>query len=467
MARGRVTGIVLDGERLEWATLVQSGDRYRRVDQGMEVLSAGEEPEPTDADDARRALLDRIRAACGDVKGDIVLGLPSEKVLLRMVELPAVDDDELTEMVELQADKFSPFPIETMAVSHEVLARSDDASRVLIAAARDDAVDAQGGLLVEADLRPAGIDSCALGWWRLLQDAGEVPSEGRTALITMPDATAELIVVQDGVPIVFRSLELAPNAGAADVADDIEQELSHTLISLELEHGSQPCSLRLWAYEDQLTPLASALRAAVPWDVAAHALDPFPSVCEGIARRLMTGGGIDLTPRTWLDADAARSRRRRLLGGLAGVLGVWLLCVAGLVGLFGWRSNAINRLEDERKTLAKPAMEVRELRRRVRTIDRYTDTSHSALECLREISGIQPPGVDLTSFTYTKGDTIRINGQTGQRSLIYTFKKALDASGFFPLTTLGTQKQDRRRKHWNFDIVLQLPGDLSAEGDAS
>ena len=59
MARGRVTGIVLDGERLEWATLVQSGDRYRRVDQGMEVLSAGEEPEPTDADDARRALLER------------------------------------------------------------------------------------------------------------------------------------------------------------------------------------------------------------------------------------------------------------------------------------------------------------------------------------------------------------------------------------------------------------------------
>ncbi|MBL7075996.1 MAG: pilus assembly protein PilM [Kiritimatiellae bacterium] len=455
MARGRATGFVLEGDRLEWAVLVQGGDRLRRVDQGMEVLSLDEEA--LDPEAAHAAAVEHIRSACGAVKGDTALGLPSTEVLLRVVDLPAVEDDELAEMVELQADKFSPFPIETMAVSHEVLDRSEDQCRVLVAAARDEAVDAHARLLVEAGLRPTGIDSCALGWWRLLQDEGNVPAEGRAALVVIAGATAELIIVQDAVPLVFRSLDLGSDTVPAERVADIGQELRHTLITVELEHGSQPCGVVLWACEDQLAAIENALQAEGVGDITSHALDGLPPVCEGIARRLVTGGGIDLTPQAWLDADTSARHRRQMLGGLAGVLGVWLLCMIGLVALFGWRKGSISRLQARRKTWEAPAMAVRELRRRVLMIDRYTDMSHSALECLREISGIQPEGVDLVSFTYTKGDTIRVVGQAGERSRIYGFKEALDTSGFFPQVELGTQIQDRRRRHWNFDMVLTLP----------
>jgi hypothetical protein len=447
---------VLDGDRLEWAALVQGGDRLRRVDQGMEVLASDDEQAP-DPEAGHAAAVEQVRSACASVKGDTALGLPSTDVLLRVVALPAVPDDELAEMVELQADKFSPFPIETMAVSHEVLDRTEDQCRVLVAAARNEAVDTQAKLLVEAGLRPAGIDSCALGWWRLLQDGGDVPIEGRAALVIISGTAAELVIVQDGVPLVFRSLDFGPDAAPADVAADVGQELSHTLISVELEHGSHPCTVLLWAYEDQLAAIEGALRAEDIGEITPRALDGLPPVCEGIARRLITGGGIDLTPQAWLDADTAARHRRQMLGGLAAVAGVWLLCVIGLVVLFGWRKGRISRLQARRTTWEAPAMEVRELRRRVRMIDRYTDLSHSALECLREISGIQPAGVDLVSFTYTKSDSIRIEGQAGERSLIYGFKEALDASGLFPEVELGTQIQDRRRRTWKFDMVLKLP----------
>jgi hypothetical protein len=398
-----------------------------------------------------------MREACSAIKADVALGLPSVDVLLRVVDLPIVEDDELEEMVELQADKFSPFPIDTMAVSHEVLSRGEESCRVLVAAARDDAVDEQGRLLADAGLRPAGIDSCALGWWRLLQDAAAVPAEGRAALVVIPGATAEIIVVEHGVPLVFRSVELGEGLAPADVASEIEQELAHTLIAIELEHGSHPCALVLWAYEDGLAATKTALASAGAWDVAAHALDSLPPVCEGVARRMLSGGGIDLTPRAWREADAARQRRRRMLGGLVGVLGVWLLCVIGLVGLFGWRRGTIGRLQKRRGTWEQPAMAVRELRRRVLMIDRYTDMTHSSLECLREVSSIQPQGIDLVSFTYTKGDAIRLVGQAAQRNQIYTFKEALDGSGLFTAVELGSQVQDRRRRHWNFDMVLKLP----------
>ncbi len=457
MARGRATGFVLDGERLEWAALVLTGDRLRRVDQGMEVLPL-ESEEAADPEAGHVAAVEHIRSACASVKGDTALGLPSTDVLLRVVSLPAVDDDELAEMVELQADKFSPFPIETMAVSHEVLDRTDEQCRVLVAAARNDAVDEHAKLLVEAGLRPTGIDTCVLAWWRLLQDESSVPIEGRAALVVIAGATAELIIVQDGSPLVFRSLDFGPGTAPADVAAEIGQELSHTLISVELEHGTQPCGVSLWAYEDQLDEFATALNEAGIDELASQKLDGLPPVCEGIARRLITGGGIDLTPQAWLDADAAARYRKQMLRGLAGVFGVWLLCVIGLVALFGWRKGKVRRLRARRETWEAPAMEVRELRRRVRTVERYTDTSHSAIECLREISRILPQGVELGPFTYTKNDSIRLEGHAGQRNQIYDFKRALDASGLFPEAQLGGQIQDRRRKRWKFDVVLQLPG---------
>ncbi|NQU41247.1 MAG: pilus assembly protein PilM [Lentisphaerae bacterium] len=467
MARGRVTGIVLDGDRLEWATLVQSGDRVRRVDQGLELLAAEAAPGSDAPAMTRQAIVDRIREACAGMKGDIALGLTSDATLLRVVDLPAVDAEELTEMAALQADKFSPFPIEVMAVSHEVLARSEDGCRVLVAAARDDAVEAQGGLLVEAGVRPTVIDSSALGWWRLLKESGSVPSEGRAALVLMSGDRADLIVVQDAIPLVFRTIDVEPGGAAASVAADIGQALNHTLISMELEHGSQSCSVGLWAYEEQLQPLAAALTGSGSWEVSAHTLDGLPPLCEGIARRLLSDGGIDLTPQTWLDADAARRTRRLVLGGLGSVLGVWLLCVLGMVGLFGWRSRTINRIRAERARWEQPAMEVRELRRRVLTIDRYTDTSHSSLECLREVSGLQPEGIDLVSFSYTKGDAIRVVGQAEERTLIYSFKEALDASGFFPLIELGSHSQDRRGQHWNFEMTLRLSEGDDEEGESS
>lgn len=440
---------------LAWATLALSGDRLRRVDSGMEVLppdTPDQEP-----DGASSSALEQTRTAFASVKGDFALGLPTTDVLLRMVELPTVESDELAAMVQLQADKFAPFPIDTMAVSHEVLDRGASSSRVLIAAARNDAIDAHARLLIESGRRPATIDCCALGWWRLLQDSGEVPHEGRAALVLCAGNTVELIVMQEGVPLLFRSMEVAPGAAASARAADIGDELSHTLITLELEHGSQACRVLLWADGGQASAIGDALREQRVDVTVTHALDALPAVAEGIARRWITGGGINLTPQAWLEADASAARRRRLLGGLGGVLGVWLLCVIGLLALFGWRKGQIRRLRARQQQGETSAMEVRELRRRVLMIDRYTDFSHSALECLRAISAIQPEGVDLVSFIYTKGDEIRIVGQASERSLIYRFKEALDASGFFPLVELGTQIQDRRRRHWNFDMVLNLP----------
>jgi Tfp pilus assembly protein PilN len=87
----------------------------------------------------------------------------------------------------------------------------------------------------------------------------------------------------------------------------------------------------------------------------------------------------------------------------------------------------------------------------------YTDESHSALECLWEITRKLPDGVDLGSFSYRKGETIRITGEARLVDQIYNFKTALDESDLFVESVLQSVRRDRRKRREIFDIEIQLP----------
>lgn len=401
--------------------------------------------------------MDRIREACAAVKGDCVLGFASDQILLRVIELPAVDDEELAGMVELQADKFSPFPVESMVISHEVLARDEASCAVAIAVARGDVVDAQGRVLTDAGLRPVRMDACVMGWWHALQAADVCPPDARCIHLVLDGNLAEIIVVEQGVARVFRTLPLAAGADAAALASDLGQELGHTLISFELEHGAAPAPVTVWSRGEAHAGVAAALQAEPAWDVTGRSLDDLAPACEGIARRTLTRDVLDLTPPSWIEAVTRRRQRNRMLGGLLGVAALWVVLVAALSGLYVFERNRLSRLDRELERWRPPAMEVRELRRKVLLIERYADISHSALECLREVSEAQPDGIDLSSFSYNKQDAVRVVGAAAQRSLIYDFKRNLDGSKLFTSVELGSLNQDRRQQLWSFDVVLHLP----------
>jgi len=98
------------------------------------------------------------------------------------------------------------------------------------------------------------------------------------------------------------------------------------------------------------------------------------------------------------------------------------------------------------------------MRRRVFMIKRYMDRSDSALECLREISALQPRGIDLTSFSYRKGETLRISGEAETVDQVYSFKSKLEGSTLFVGAKLQGPRRDRKKRKEVFDIDLRLHG---------
>lgn len=465
MARDQVTGVILRQDALEWATLRKTREGYSKGTSGRVSLEApaADVPPPDGPSVAGEAEADIIRASRGRLAGDIVPGLPSECLLLRVMDLPVVEPDEMTGMVQLQFDKISPFPVESMVVSHEILATRGETAHVAIVAARQDSVDAMGDRLKAAGISPARVDAAILGWYRVMRDAGEIPQHGRQILLLMAGAVPEVIALEDGVPVAFRGLIGLEGVDEDAFAAETAREVAHTFASMELEHGQRAVSgIVVWTRAGEHGRLVEALKRECECSVSAKLLSAIPTVCEGLARRGAEDGVIDLTPEEWRIRERSRQFRRNMILSAAVLAGLWLLMTAGFWGALQVQREQVKRLARERDGLLQQAMEVRKLRRRVYMIRQYMGDKVSALESLREISELLPQGIDLTSLRFRKGIGVKVSAEASSVGLVYDFKNRLDASRVFGVTELDGPREYKGRQVFDIDINIEAPegGDL-------
>jgi len=393
-------------------------------------------------------------SALSKIKTPVILALPSTELLLRVMEFPVVDDDELEGMIELQVDKFSPFPIDQMVVSHEILARDENGLRVLVAAAREKAVDDAAAELLKQGVKIQRVDAALLGCWKNIVDAGELAESGRETLVFISGGSVEVLTHENGIPKALSCLGKVPDLNDAEEAEDIAQEVAHLLLGMEVEHGrSSQQRITLWSDGGQHV-FAGALANACKVEIEEKSLGILPSVITGVVLRNLQGSGLlDLTPSSWTSAAAAKQVKRRLIASALGLFALWVLLVGGGFGWFYFEKIRLGNLEEVDAKWSAPANEVRQLRLQVSMIEKYTDHTYSALECLREISGMLPDGVDLMSFNYRKGVSMDIDGEADSPQLVNRFNEALNGSKLFSEVKPGPRTLTKKsRQRFSFDI---------------
>lgn len=475
MAQNLITAVVLRKGAVEWTTIRQAKAGFEVADRdaaALELPAQEGEPAATDVGAA-------LKKACGSLKGRLCVAAPSEKTLLRVVDLPTADAAEMGGMVDLQVDKFSPFPVEHMSVSFEVLARKEKSSRVLIAAIQRDHIDHLGAVFARAGLLPHWIDVEVLAWWHLLKQSGAVPEAGRKAILLLDRTGTELIVAQDGVPVVFRSLGTAEGIPPEEFQGEVADETAYTLTALEAERGSSPMApIGLWYASDGLPPklalpgaeaagdapaeLLAKLRTACELDVQSHPLESLGPLSEGLARRTAVRQelAVDLAPAEWHTQEQSRKTKRTLLTATAVFLAVWLLAVGGFVAGLQIEKGRLAALKASVGRLEGPAQEVRDLQDRIRSFEQYADRTHSALECLREVSAALPEGIDLVSFSFRKEGALTVRGEAASAEPVYDFFQALEQSELFDKVEPEAvrQRTSGGAVKSEFSVTCRLPG---------
>lgn len=461
MPRTYATGLIRTADLIEWTSM-------RRGRDGGVVVSTGRAPVPSagpnDAaaeEAAWRSAFQQARARGARLAQEVSVGLPTERVLLRVLRLPPAEPDELRGMVELQFDKIAPFPPETMVLSYEVLERWPDTWLVLMAAAQQETVEEYRRWLAAGGIRPRRLDVELAARLRLLRDAGALQKKGRRILVILDQSAPHIVITEDGAPLILRALPGYEGLSEEELAGELSREVALSVLSLEMEFGAGPPTEGVvWHRGPAPLRVMERLGQDGACPVQSHAIETLPPVSEGLARRMLDGGTstLDLTPPAWRDAERQERFRRRLWNGLGATLLAWATTAGGFVGWRLFEQARLARLNAERSRWSGPATEVRDLRRRVALIRRYRDKTHSALECWRVITENQTPGVDLASLTYRKGESVKLSGEAQTVQQVYDFKAKLDATGLFVSCTLQGPRLDPSRGKQLFDIDIALPG---------
>ena len=268
--------------------------------------------------------------------GTAILALPSSQILMRVLHVPVTDPDELAAMTELQLDKYTPFPLDQMVISHEVLSQRDGQSVVLAAAARIAVVTEAGKQLAEwlPAARIARVDALLLGRWHTLRDAGQIATDGRETLVLVEDSGIDVLTHDGGVPIGLSGLGDAPETFDPANAGDLAQEIMHLLMGIEAEYGCRDQSMiTVWSHDRDVHALIDALQSHVQLPVGQRDLGILPSAISGVAGRSDSdeANKLDLTPPAWRDVESKQHFRRRMMRLSVVLVGGWVLLAAG-----GW-----------------------------------------------------------------------------------------------------------------------------------
>jgi type IV pilus assembly protein PilM len=340
------------------ATQVEVNGSPRVTASAIESMDPGafHEGEVLDADRLAAAL----KALFGkhNLSKRVRLGIGNQRVVVRTVRLPAIDDPkEMEAAVRFQAQEQIPMPLDQAVLQHQVVGGvpaeegSTPQVEVVVVAARRDMVSSFIAPIRRAGLHPVGVDLSAFAVIRALVGTSEqshtpdaegaaeagTPSAGAVLYCSLGDIT-NLAVARGRACLFTRVSHVGLEAIAARLTasaglepDHAAQWLSHVGLETpveEIEGDPETVAEVRRALEEGVTALADELRLSLDYYGAREGALPVERIVlcgpgssiAGLAQRMEVGLGSPISvslPTALADFDHDTAARLTLPYGLA------------------------------------------------------------------------------------------------------------------------------------------------------
>ncbi len=193
------------------------------------------EGEVVDVEAAAYALTHLWRSAGFGSAKDVTIGVASQRVVVRLVTLPYMDQAELSGAIQFQAQDFIPIPVEDAIIDAQIIrevvgVNEERMMEVLLVAAQRDMIGNTVAAVEQAGLRPQIIDLSAFavvrslipeGQFTLPEADGEGSGGSAVALINISSGLTNIVVVEEGTPRFARVTPLAGNDLTQSMADSL------------------------------------------------------------------------------------------------------------------------------------------------------------------------------------------------------------------------------------------------------
>ena len=241
--------------------------------------------------------LRELWAAAGLRGRDVAVGLASQRVTVRQMDLPQMPDSELGDAVRLQAQDQLPMPVDQALLDY-VVVRTDQAGdelarvRLLLVAAEREMVERLLAAVTAAKLRPVLVDLDAFALLRSIAPT----TDDRAGLIVDIGATVTKIAVhRAGHPLFVRMVRLGGDA----TTRQLQSVLDLSWEEAEKAKLDASAAMTLGADLDPEDERARALRKGVERIITeiGHSLDFFRSQHGDVeVGGVVLSGGASLAP---------------------------------------------------------------------------------------------------------------------------------------------------------------------------
>jgi type IV pilus assembly protein PilM len=224
-----------------------------------------------------------------------IVGVSNQRVVVRQVDLPFLEEKEFRESLRFQAADYVPMPVEEAQLDFLMIEdyqteNQEHMMRVLLIAAATDMVDAFVSTAQEGGVDPAGIDLTPFAIARAVSPAarGESGVAGSEAIIDVGGSVTNILIHQNGEPRFVRILLVGGDDATKALADELSigaDEAEAMKLDLGRGVGSEPATKIL---QKQVETLVEEIRGSLDYYLSQEESEPVASV-------VMTGGG-SLTP---------------------------------------------------------------------------------------------------------------------------------------------------------------------------
>ncbi|MDP8957768.1 MAG: type IV pilus assembly protein PilM [Actinomycetota bacterium] len=165
----------------------------------------------------------------------VVVGIANQRVIVRRVDVPYMEEDELAEALPFQVQEFIPIPLDEAVMDFVPLEefatpQGETMLSVLVVAAQGDMVDSVLRVTSGAGLKLIGIDLQAFALVRAVFGEGLGPEEASQAVIDIGGGITQVIIARDGAVRFTRILTL----GGQDFTSALVERLGITSDQAEL-----------------------------------------------------------------------------------------------------------------------------------------------------------------------------------------------------------------------------------------
>ncbi|HUB68849.1 MAG TPA: type IV pilus assembly protein PilM [Acidimicrobiales bacterium] len=207
----RAAQVTSDGKRAEV-------DRFAQVGLPPGAVVEGEIRDHSAVVTALR----RLWSDGGFGQKSVVLGVSSQRAMVRMIEMPAIEDKQVRSALRYEIGDLLPIPVDDAVFDFAIVGpgrpKGDggQTTQVLVVAAQKDIVSDEVAVATKAGLRVAAVDASPLALLRAVPSGGA--SDGLDAVVSVGAQLLVVAVRQGGVPRFLRTTTLASDVVAEPVA---------------------------------------------------------------------------------------------------------------------------------------------------------------------------------------------------------------------------------------------------------